>query len=44
VKLHSGELAQIAQADAAPIANGTPVLVEYSDQVRIIPQNHTIGY
>jgi hypothetical protein len=44
VKLHSGELAQIAQADAAPIANGTPVLVEYSDQVRIIPQNPTIGY
>jgi hypothetical protein len=44
VKLHSGELAQIAQADAAPIASGTPVLVEYNEHVRVIPQNRTVGY
>jgi hypothetical protein len=44
VKLHSGELASIAQPAGVTIADGTPVLVEYNGQIRVIPQNHTVGY
>lgn len=44
IKLHSGELATISQPGERPIADGTPVLVEYGARARIIPQNRTIGY
>jgi outer membrane lipoprotein SlyB len=44
VKLHSGELATISQPNGEAIAAGTPVLVEYNDHVRVIPQNYTVGY
>jgi hypothetical protein len=44
VKLRSGELATVEQVSDSPIANGTPVLVEYGDHTRVIPQNRTIGY
>ena len=44
VKLRSGELASVLQAGEGPIANGTPVLVEYGAKVRVFPQNRTIGY
>ena len=44
VKLRSGELASILQAGEGLIANGTPVLVEFGANVRVFPQNRTIGY
>lgn len=44
VQLRSGELINIRQ-DAQPVADGTPVLIEYStDTPRLIPQNASIGY
>jgi outer membrane lipoprotein SlyB len=44
VRLRSGELISIAQGGDLPIANGTPVLVEYGERARVIPQNISIGY
>jgi hypothetical protein len=38
VKLSTGELATISQPNDGLIADGAAVLVEYGDQVRIIPQ------
>ena len=40
----SGELVTITQGGDIAIANGTPVLVEYGERARVIPQNATIGY
>jgi outer membrane lipoprotein SlyB len=40
----SGELVTIAQGGDLPLSNGTPVLVEYGERARVIPQNTTIGY
>ena len=44
VKLRSGELASIQQSGESLIADGTPVLVAYGADVRVFPQNRTIGY
>lgn len=44
VRLRSGELVSITQGGDLPIANGTPVLVEYGERARVIPQNISIGY
>jgi outer membrane lipoprotein SlyB len=44
VRLRSGELISITQGGDLPIANGTPVLVEYGERARVIPQNVSIGY
>jgi outer membrane lipoprotein SlyB len=44
VRLRSGELVTITQGGDLPIANGTPVLVEYGERARVIPQNISIGY
>jgi outer membrane lipoprotein SlyB len=44
VRLRSGELVSITQGGDLPISNGTPVLVEYGERARVIPQNATIGY
>jgi outer membrane lipoprotein SlyB len=44
VRLRSGELISITQGGDLPIANGTPVLVEYGERARVIPQNISIGY
>jgi outer membrane lipoprotein SlyB len=44
VRLRSGELVSITQGGDLPIANGTPVLVEYGARARVIPQNISIGY
>ena len=44
VRLRSGELVTITQGGDLPIANGTPVLVEYGARARVIPQNISIGY
>lgn len=44
VRLRSGELVTITQGGDFPIANGTPVLVEYGERARVIPQNASIAY
>jgi outer membrane lipoprotein SlyB len=44
VRLRSGELVSITQGGDLAIANGTPVLVEYGERARVIPQNASIGY
>jgi hypothetical protein len=44
VRLRTGELMSIAQAGDMVIATGTPVLVQYGAQTRVIPQNISIGY
>jgi len=44
VRLRSGELVSITQGGDLPLANGTPVLVEYGERARVIPQNISIGY
>ncbi len=44
IRLNSGELITITQGGDIAIANGTPVLVEYGERARVIPQNASIGY
>jgi outer membrane lipoprotein SlyB len=44
VRLRSGELVTITQGGDIAIGNGTPVLVEYGERARVIPQNASIGY
>jgi outer membrane lipoprotein SlyB len=44
VRLRSGELVTITQGGDMALANGTPVLVEYGERARVIPQNASIGY
>ena len=44
VRLRSGELVSVAQAGDNVIPNGTPVLIEYGQSGRVIPQNSSIGY
>jgi outer membrane lipoprotein SlyB len=44
VRLRSGELVSITQGGDYMIANGTPVLIEYGERARVIPQNVSIGY
>jgi hypothetical protein len=44
VRLRTGELVQIEQASAYAILEGTPVVIEYGAQARVIPQNASIGY
>jgi outer membrane lipoprotein SlyB len=44
VRLRSGELVSITQGGEYVIANGTPVLIEYGERARVIPQNVSIGY
>lgn len=39
IRLRNGELVSIAQAGAQPIPAGTPVLIEYGERARVIPQN-----
>jgi outer membrane lipoprotein SlyB len=39
IRLRNGELVSIAQAGAAPIPAGTPVIIEYGERARVIPQN-----
>lgn len=44
VRLRSGELVTITQGGDLAIANGTPVLVEYGDRTRVIPQGASLHY
>lgn len=44
IKLRTGELVSVAQAGAYAIPEGTPVLIEYGQRARVIPQNASIGY
>lgn len=38
IRLRSGELVNIAQQGNAAIVDGTPVLIEYGERARVIPQ------
>jgi outer membrane lipoprotein SlyB len=44
VRLRSGELVTITQGGDLAIANGTPVLVEYGERARVIPQGASLRY
>ncbi len=44
VRLLTGELVSVQQASAYAILEGTPVVIEYGAQARVIPQNASIGY
>lgn len=44
VRLRTGELVSVKQASAYAILEGTPVVIEYGAQARLIPQNASIGY
>ena len=44
IRLRSGELVSIPQADAHVITTGTPVLIKFGADARVIPQNSSIGY
>jgi outer membrane lipoprotein SlyB len=44
VRLRSGDLVTVTQGGDVAIANGTPVLIEYGDRTRVIPQGASIGY
>lgn len=44
VRLRTGELVSIAQVSAYAVPEGTPVVIEYGAQARVIPQNASIGY
>lgn len=39
IRLRNGELVSISQAGAQPIPEGSPVLIEYGERARVIPQN-----
>ena len=44
IRLPSGELVSVAQAGEFALPAGTPVLIEYGDRARVIPQNGASGY
>jgi hypothetical protein len=44
IKLRTGELVSVTQASAFEIDTGTPVVIEYGQRARVIPQNASIGY
>lgn len=44
IRLPSGELVSIAQAGQYAIPVGAPVLIEYGDRARVIPQQSGYGY
>lgn len=44
IRLPSGELVSVAQAGDYALPVGAPVLIEYGDRARVIPQNTRYGY
>ncbi|RYD92143.1 MAG: hypothetical protein EOP61_26135 [Sphingomonadales bacterium] len=44
VRLRTGELVSIIQTGKHAIKTGTPVLIQFGDTNRVIPQNSSIGY
>lgn len=44
IKLRTGELVAVTQLSASAIKEGTPVVIEYGQRARVIPQNASIGY
>lgn len=44
IKLRTGELVSVSQPSAYEIDAGTPVVIEYGQRARVIPQNGSIGY
>jgi hypothetical protein len=44
IKLRTGELVSVSQPNAYEIQAGTPVVIEYGQRARVIPQNASIGY
>ncbi len=44
IRLRTGELVSVAHAGTHAIPEGTPVVIQYGVNTRIIPQNASIGY
>jgi outer membrane lipoprotein SlyB len=44
IRLPSGELVSVAQAGEFAMPSGTPVLIEYGERARVIPQHSGYGY
>jgi hypothetical protein len=44
IRLRTGELVSVVQPDTFAIRKGTPVVIEYGQRARVIPQNASIGY
>ncbi len=44
IRLLTGELVSVEQPGAYTIPDGTPVVIEYGQRARVIPQNASIGY
>ncbi len=44
IRLLTGELVSVRQSSAYAIPEGTPVVIEYGQSVRVIAQNASIGY
>lgn len=44
IRLRTGELVSITQSGKPAIKTGTPVVVQFGDTNRVIPQNSSIGY
>ncbi|OYW43464.1 MAG: hypothetical protein B7Z38_01255 [Rhodobacterales bacterium 12-64-8] len=44
IRLRTGELVSVSQAAGKAIPEGTPVVIQYGANARVIPQNASIGY
>lgn len=44
IRLRTGELVSVSQAAGMAIPEGTPVVIQYGANTRVIPQNASIGY
>ena len=44
IKLRTGELVSVSQPNPYVVQAGTPVVIEYGQRARVIPQNASIGY
>ncbi len=44
IRLPSGELVSVVQAGEFAMPAGTPVLIEYGERARVVPQNRAYGY
>lgn len=44
IRLRSGELVSMVQSGKPEIKAGTPVVIQFGEDARVIPQNSSIGY